>query len=97
MVELRTFKSHASETERGTSQNSAQLICDPIASIGEPSPSKPRPTAASVDAVEGALAAALEGATKASEWGLVAQLAKELEARRAARANVVVLRPRAKK
>jgi hypothetical protein len=44
-----------------------------------------------LDAVESALAFALEGATKAGEWSTVAQLAKELEARRLARANVVAL------
>jgi hypothetical protein len=44
-----------------------------------------------VDAVESALALALEGATRAGEWATVAQLAKELEARRLARANVVML------
>jgi len=42
-----------------------------------------------VDAVEAALAEALVGATRAGEWGAVATLAKELEARRLARANVV--------
>jgi hypothetical protein len=38
--------------------------------------------------VETALAAALEGATAAREWALVGQLARELEARRLARAQV---------
>jgi hypothetical protein len=41
------------------------------------------------DAVESALALALEGATRAGEWATVAQLARELEAHRLARANVI--------
>lgn len=46
------------------------------------------------DAVEEALAQALAGATAAQRWDVVAQLAKELEARRLARsANVVALDP----
>ena len=36
------------------------------------------------DPVEAALTAAIEGATRAGEWGVVGQLARELEARRAA-------------
>lgn len=45
------------------------------------------------DAVELALANALEQATAAGRWDVVAQLASELEARRIARAeNVVALR-----
>jgi integrase len=43
------------------------------------------------DPVEAALAAALKGATEAGEWSVVAQLARELEARRQARAGVVDL------
>lgn len=43
------------------------------------------------DPVEAALAVALEGATKAGEWSTVAQLARELEARRQARSAVVDL------
>ena len=40
-----------------------------------------------------ALATAIEKGTAAGEWSVVAQLARELEARRAARAeNVVTLR-----
>jgi hypothetical protein len=46
----------------------------------------------SIDAVEVALAAALERASVAGEWAVVATLARELEARRAAeRAPVVSL------
>jgi hypothetical protein len=47
------------------------------------------------DPVETALAEAIRGATAAGEWSTVAQLAKELEARRLARVapNVVELRP----
>lgn len=44
----------------------------------------------SADPVEAALAAALEKATAAGEWSVVAQLAKELESRRTGRAGSVV-------
>ena len=44
-----------------------------------------------IDPVEAALATALEGATAAGEWSTVAQLARELEARRQARTGVVDL------
>jgi hypothetical protein len=44
-----------------------------------------------VDPVEAALTKALEGATAAGEWSTVAQLARELEARRIARVGVVKL------
>jgi len=50
-----------------------------------------------VDPVEAALAVALEGATKAGQWSVVAQLAGELAARRTARegaGNVVPIRQR---
>jgi hypothetical protein len=51
-----------------------------------------RPVPAVVDTVDGALAKALEGATAAGRFDVVAQLAKELEARRLARmGNVVAL------
>ena len=43
------------------------------------------------DPIEGALAAALRGATAAGEWSVVAQLARALEARRQARVGVVDL------
>jgi hypothetical protein len=58
-------------------------------------PPLPRPAAAS-DAVEDALAKALEAATVAGRWDVVGQLARELESRRAARAggNVVDLKAR---
>ncbi len=41
--------------------------------------------------VEDALAAALLEATRAGQWGVVSQLAKELEARRLEGSNVVAL------
>jgi hypothetical protein len=41
------------------------------------------------DAVEAALTFALTEATKVGKWDVVAQLARELEARRLARSNVV--------
>jgi hypothetical protein len=44
------------------------------------------------DVVEEALAAALQGATAAGEWTTVAQLARELQARREARAASNVVR-----
>jgi|SRR5580658_6020753 NADPH:quinone reductase-like Zn-dependent oxidoreductase len=44
------------------------------------------------DAVESALAEAIRGATTGKRWDVVAQLAKELEARLARSANVVALR-----
>jgi hypothetical protein len=44
-----------------------------------------------LDVVEAALAEALRGATAAGQWTVVAQLARELEARREARAGVVAL------
>jgi hypothetical protein len=50
----------------------------------------PRPAAAS-DPVEAALADALTKASAAGRFDVVAQLARELEARRTARAGVVVL------
>lgn len=63
-----------------------------------PNPAIPDPRAlgacAPLDAVEQALASALEGATKAQQWDVVARLADELKARREARQapNVVPLR-----
>jgi hypothetical protein len=45
----------------------------------------------SIDPVEAALAKALEGATAAGQWSTVAQLARELEERRKAHADVVSL------
>lgn len=48
-----------------------------------------------LDAVEAALAMALEAATREARWDIVSQLARELEARRMARSgNVVPLRKR---
>lgn len=43
-----------------------------------------------VDPIEAALATALDGAAKAARWDVVAQLARELEARRLARKPNVV-------
>jgi hypothetical protein len=50
-----------------------------------------RPKTIADDSVELALATALERASAAGEWATVAVLAKELEARRLAKANVVAL------
>jgi hypothetical protein len=59
---------------------------------------KPKPRGMGVDGVEQALADALARAAGAGEWGLVAQLAKELEARRLARmSNVLLLDASARK
>jgi hypothetical protein len=55
-------------------------------------PSRPVPVV--VDDVEAALAKALEGATAAGRFDVVAQLARELEARRLARMGNVVVLPR---
>jgi hypothetical protein len=54
---------------------------------------------APVDVVEATLASAIAKATEASEWSVVVQLAKELEARRLARSapNVVDLAKRTKR
>jgi hypothetical protein len=49
-----------------------------------------RPKDETIDTVQAALAGAIAKATAAGEWGVVAQLAKELEARRLARAVNVV-------
>ena len=46
--------------------------------------------------IEDALSLALERASAAGEWAVVAQLAKELEARRLAISNVAVLDPKKK-
>jgi hypothetical protein len=52
-----------------------------------------------IDAVEAALAGALANATAAGEWAIVAQLARELEARRLARSggNVVAIDAKARR
>jgi hypothetical protein len=52
----------------------------------------------SIDAVEAALASALEKATSAERWDLVAQLASELQARRTVRnaPNVIQLSSKGK-
>ncbi len=51
----------------------------------------PSDVAAPADPIETALGDALTKASAAGEWSLVAQLARELEARRAARAGAVDL------
>jgi len=43
------------------------------------------------DTVDAAVAAGLDAAARAGHWTVVAQLAKELEARRVARAGAVVV------
>jgi integrase len=73
------------------------VVNPPDSDAGASSPrdetERPKPDVTSaVDAVETALADALTKATTAERWDVVAQLARELEARRLARsANVVVL------
>jgi hypothetical protein len=49
-------------------------VCNAVCNDDEPA----------VDAVQDALARALEGATAAGKWDVVSQLARELEARRLA-------------
>lgn len=52
----------------------------------------PRPTLPPTpDAIEIALAEALRAATGAGQWGVVSELARQLEARRASREQVVQL------
>jgi hypothetical protein len=57
--------------------------------LTEPPPTEPTP--ARVDAVEIAIATALEKAAQAGEWATVALLAKELEARRKSHADPKVI------
>lgn len=58
-------------------------------------PRAPDSSADSSDAVDAALARALEGATAEGRWDLVGQLARELESRRLARSRNVVALPAA--
>jgi hypothetical protein len=59
---------------------------------------KPKPAGTEVDGVEQPLADAVTRAARAGEWGVVAQLAKELEARRLARVrNVLPLDAKSRK
>lgn len=68
-----------------------ELCTDATTGGDETERAKPE-TRMAADAVEAALANALTTATRDHRWDLVAQLARELEARRIARAgNVVVL------
>jgi hypothetical protein len=60
----------------------------------DPNPTTAVQSTGSEDAVEGALAEALKGATAAGKWDVVAKLAGELEARRRARAEVPSLAER---
>ncbi len=78
----------------------ARTVVNPLDSADGVTPTRdeterPKPDVTSAaDAVEIALADALTKATAAERWDVVAQLARELEARRLARhANVVVLSP----
>ena len=66
------------------SDESSGIVTDAHVERTEP---KASPVTA-VDSVEVALARAIEGATAGREWAVVAQLARELEARRLARADV---------
>ncbi len=50
-----------------------------------------RPAPVEEDAVESALAKALEGATAVGRWDVVSQLARELEARRLATSGAIDL------
>jgi hypothetical protein len=72
--------------------DSAAMASDEVPTDGESSMLLPRPAAAS-DPVEVALARALTEASAAGRFDVVAQLARELEARRAARtaSNVIPL------
>ncbi len=63
-----------------------------VATVGDENDSDRKPEAV-VDVVEAALAEALTAATRAGQWEVVAQIARELEARRKASSadNVVPL------
>jgi hypothetical protein len=61
--------------------------------LGTPKPAMANVVASEIDSVEAALSDALTRASAAGEWSAVAALAKELEARRLARAatNVIAI------
>jgi integrase len=90
-------KAQATAAEAGESK--APEVAVPATASNDPTIStRKHETGSEPDPVEAALAAALEGATRAGQWSVVAQLARELEARRQARAGVVDLaRERAKR
>jgi hypothetical protein len=69
------------------SDESSRIVTDEHVERTETEP----PPATHADAVEVALARAIEGATADRQWALVAQLAGELETRRRARADVPTL------
>jgi len=70
-------------TTRGQKNVSSPIVTSDGQSEGNPG--------AISEPVEAALAAALERASMAGEWATVALLARELQARREARAGVVML------
>ncbi len=77
----------AQNTEDSASSRNHSSASDEQSRV-EPSPGQ---SVGNSDAVEVALATALTSATVAQEWELVAQLARELEARRKARSGTVDL------
>lgn len=83
------------ENPRTESASAANSAAESIGAVSEEatSPAKTIPAEPVLDAVELALAGAVRGASAAGEWGTVARLAEELQARRLARANVSVLAP----
>ena len=78
----------ASATSSDEQDSAAIAMLDGDA--GDASVNVPPRSAAASDAVEDALARALEGATTAGRWDVVGQLARELEARRLAHDGNVV-------
>jgi hypothetical protein len=95
-LELSRLAAPEPKADRGDLGDIEELSDREFAPVGEVTPERLRHAAATsdppVDAIENALAKAIEGATAAGRFDVVAQLAKELEARRLARAgNVVVL------
>jgi len=84
----RNLKTLHSIEENAASSDSAEMS---VPRSPETAPDEPPSRQTIGDPVELALARALEGATAAREWSTVAQLARELEARRLARAEIVDL------
>ncbi len=70
----------------GNGQGSHTIVAPVPGHIEPPKSKKWEPA----DAVEAALAGALEEASKAGKWDVVAQLGQELAARRSARASNIV-------
>ncbi len=81
------------EASRDDSPSTVNSPAESIAPVSADAASltKSIPPEPVLDPIESALAEALRGASGAGEWGTVARLAEELQARRLARTNVAVL------